>query len=173
MNQQPQENLADVTIHSPQTRMQGAKAANVESRPWIERFPVCQTLKWYDIIHVGIQTAVAPTRIVRTNQTTTYFLACFGGRGRVLIDGHWRVCREGFACLLPAHTLNAPSGSSLGRTESLEAGPVRLSVLPGRICPIVGLSPLSAGGRFVAKMISDRLRCISSMVASGQPASTP
>jgi AraC-like DNA-binding protein len=25
----------------------------------------------------------------------------------VLVDGRWRICREGFACLLPAHTLNA------------------------------------------------------------------
>jgi AraC-like DNA-binding protein len=107
MNQQPQDKLVDVTIHSPYTRMQGVRAANVEARPWLESFPVCQTLKLYEIIHVGIQTAVAPTRIVRTNQTTTYFLACFGGRGRVLIDGRWRICREGFACLLPAHTLNA------------------------------------------------------------------
>ena len=103
----PQENLTDVTIHSPRTQMQGVRAANVESRPWIEDFPVCQPLNLYQIIHVGIQEAVAPTRIVRTNQTTTYFLACFGGRGRVLIDGRWRICREGFACLLPAHTLNA------------------------------------------------------------------
>jgi hypothetical protein len=81
----PQDNLTDVTIHSPRTQMQGVRAANVESRPWIEGFPVCQPLNLYQIIHVGIQEAVAPTRIVRTNQTTTYFLACFGGRGRVLI----------------------------------------------------------------------------------------
>jgi AraC-like DNA-binding protein len=59
------------------------------------------------MIHIGIQEAVPPTRIVRTKQTTTYFLACIGGRGRVLIDGRWRVCSEGYACLLPAHTLNA------------------------------------------------------------------
>lgn len=77
----PQANLVDVTVHSRRTRMQGVRAANVESRPWIESFPVCQALNLYEIIHVGIQTAVAPTRIVRTNQTTTYFLACFGGRG--------------------------------------------------------------------------------------------
>jgi AraC-like DNA-binding protein len=46
-------------------------------------------------------------KIVRTKQTTTYFLACYGGKGQVMIDGRWRVCRAGFACLLPAHTLNA------------------------------------------------------------------
>lgn len=97
----------DVTIHSPRTRMRGVQAANVESRPWIQGFPVCQILNQFQIIHVGIQEAVHLTRIVRTRQTSTYFLACIGGRGRVLIDGRWRICREGYACLLPAHTLNA------------------------------------------------------------------
>ena len=101
------EELTDITIHSTRTRMTGVKAVNVESRPWIANFPTCQTLNQYSMVHVGIQEAVAPTRIVRTKQTSTYFLACFGGRGNVLIDGRWRICREGYACLLPAHTLNA------------------------------------------------------------------
>jgi AraC-like DNA-binding protein len=104
-NSQPE--LTDVTIHSPRTRMRGVKAVNVESRPWIANFPECPALNQYQIIHVGIMEAVAPTRIVRTKQTTTYFLACFGGKGRVLIDGRWRICGAGSACLLPAHTLNA------------------------------------------------------------------
>jgi len=34
-------------------------------------------------------------------------LACIAGKGRVLIDGRWRICREGYACFLPAYTLNA------------------------------------------------------------------
>jgi AraC-like DNA-binding protein len=99
--------LTDITVHGPRTRMRGVRAANVELRPWIANFPVCQALNQYQILHIGIQEAFAPTRIVRTKQTTTYFLACYAGRGRVLIDGRWRTCREGFACLLPAHTLNA------------------------------------------------------------------
>lgn len=99
--------LTDVTIHSPRTRMRGVKAPNVEWRPWIADFPECPALPQYQMIHVGIMDAVAPTRIVRTRQTTTYFLACFAGQGRVLIDGRFRVCRKGYACLLPAHTLNA------------------------------------------------------------------
>lgn len=102
-----QTELVDVTVHSPHTRMRGVQAANIESRPWIEGFPVCQTLNQYRMVHLGIEETHAPTRIIRTKQTTTYFLACIGGKGRVLIDGHWRVCREGYACLLPAHTLNA------------------------------------------------------------------
>jgi len=106
MNESDQE-LADITIHGARTHMRGVQAMNVESRPWIEDFPVCPALNQYQIIHVGIEKTSAPMQIVRTKQTTTYFLACQGGRGRVLIDGRWRVCREGFACLLPAHTLNA------------------------------------------------------------------
>ncbi len=99
--------LTDVTIHAPGTRMRGVKAMNVESRPWIADFPVCPALNQYQIVHVGILQAAAPTRIVRTKQTTTYFLACVGGKGKVLIDGRWRLCGAGFASLLPAHTLNA------------------------------------------------------------------
>ncbi|HEV2438390.1 MAG TPA: AraC family transcriptional regulator [Verrucomicrobiae bacterium] len=104
---QPREELTDVTVHSPRTRMTGVQAKDVEPRPWIESFPVCPILNQYQIVHVGIEETEAPTRIVRTRQTSTYFLACIGGRGKALIDGHWRVCREGYACLLPAHTLNA------------------------------------------------------------------
>jgi AraC-like DNA-binding protein len=99
--------LSDVTTLGPRTRMRGVRAKNVELRPWIENFPVCQALSQYHILHVGIEEAVAPMRVVRAKQTTTYFLACYGGNGRVLIDGRWRICREGLACLLPAHTLNA------------------------------------------------------------------
>ena len=99
--------LTDVTEFSPRTRMRGVRAANIESRSWLEGFPLCQALQQYQIVHIGIEEAYAPMRIVRTKQTTTYFLACLGGQGRVLIDGRWRVCREGHACLLPAHTLNA------------------------------------------------------------------
>lgn len=109
--------LVDVTIHSPRTKMRGVQAANVESRPWIEGFPICQTLNQYQILHIGIQEAWPTTRIVRTKQTTTYFLACIGGRGQVLIDGRWRVCSEGTACLLPAHTLNAFETLSKGKWE--------------------------------------------------------
>jgi AraC-like DNA-binding protein len=99
--------LIDVTIHSARTRMRGVKALNVEWRPWIADFPECPALNQYQIIHVGIMETAAPTRIVRTKQTTTYFLACFEGKGKVLIDGRWRICGTGFSCLLPAHTLNA------------------------------------------------------------------
>ena len=99
--------LKDLTVHARGTRMRGVKALHVESRPWIEEFPACPALNQYQMVHVGIMEAVAPTQIVRRKQTTTYFLACLRGKGRVLIDGRWRVCGAGWASLLPAHTLNA------------------------------------------------------------------
>ena len=99
--------LTDVTVHSPKTEAHGVKALSIEPRPWIANFPECPVLNQYQILHLGIQKTTAPTRIVRTKQTTSYFLACISGKGRVLIDGSWRICREGYACLLPAYTLNA------------------------------------------------------------------
>src|SRR4026209_1724894 len=99
--------IKDVTVHSPRTRILGVKAQWVESRPWIVDFPVCPALNQYQIVHVGMMEAVAPTEIVRTKQTTTYFLACLRGKGKVLIDGRWRLCGAECASLLPAHTLNA------------------------------------------------------------------
>jgi AraC-like DNA-binding protein len=98
--------LNDITIHSPRTRMRGVKAPGAESRPWIATFSTSGLLRQHQIIHVGIMEAVHPTKIVRTHQSTTYFLACFEGAGKVLIDGRWRRCASGHACLLPAHVLN-------------------------------------------------------------------
>jgi hypothetical protein len=57
--------LVDVTVHSPHTRMRGVQATHVDPRPWIEGFPVCQTLNQYQMIHLGIEETQSPTRIVR------------------------------------------------------------------------------------------------------------
>ena len=109
--------MKDETVHSRRTKLCGVKALNIEPRPWIAEFSVCPALNQYHIVHIGIMKAAVPTRIVRTNQTTTYFLATFAGRGQVLIDGEWRVCEPGSACLLPAHTLNAFSALPGARWE--------------------------------------------------------
>ena len=93
------EQLSDFTVHATGSRIRGVKAADVQPRPWIESFPVCPALNQYRLVHVGIMETTAPTRIVRTKQTTTYFLACFGGKGKVLIDGRWRLCGISFASL--------------------------------------------------------------------------
>jgi len=95
---------------SPRMRVRAVKAMNLEWQPWLAGLPVCQTLNQYQILHVGIQETAAPVRIVRAKPAmrpaTKFFLAGTGGCGRVLIDGFRRVLREGFACLVPAHTLN-------------------------------------------------------------------
>src|SRR5262245_41208768 len=80
----------DETVHSPHTRLRGVQALNIESRPWIEGFPVCRILNHYQMVHLGIEETKTPTRIVRTRQTTTYFLACLSGQGRVLVNGSWQ-----------------------------------------------------------------------------------
>jgi hypothetical protein len=49
----------------------------------------------------------APFEIVRTRLGGSYFLACFGGEGRVLVDGRWTRCPAGLAVLLPPGTLHA------------------------------------------------------------------
>jgi AraC-like DNA-binding protein len=105
-SRETEQQQSDVTVHSRGTVTRGAKAPHVAPRPWLDHFAVCPLLTQHQLLHVGIMHTTAPTQIVRTRQTTTYFLACFGGRGKVLIDGRWRVCAEGYASLLPAHTLN-------------------------------------------------------------------
>lgn len=99
--------LQDETVHAPGTRMNGVKALNVESRPWVDGFPISPALNQYHLVHVGIMDAAPVTRVVRTKQSTTYFLATISGSGKVLIDGRWRSCGPNSACLLPADALNA------------------------------------------------------------------
>jgi AraC-like DNA-binding protein len=99
--------LVDLTEHGPETHLRGVKAPQVEYRPWLASFATCPALTEHQIAHVGLMEAAYPYKIVRTRQNSTYFLACDGGRGKVLIDGKWRTCDKGMACLLPAHTLNA------------------------------------------------------------------
>ncbi|MEI9892919.1 MAG: AraC family ligand binding domain-containing protein, partial [Chthoniobacter sp.] len=78
-----------------------------DSRPWLATAALCAELAHHHILHLGISDMAAPYRVVRTQQSGAYFLACFEGEGRILVDGRWRTCRAGTACLLPAHVLNA------------------------------------------------------------------
>lgn len=91
-------------IDSAGSRIRGVQAFHTGCKPWIKGFPICRALSQHHIIHIGIQQAAAPMKVVRPDHTTTYFLACVGGEGRVLINERWRICKSGFACLLPAHT---------------------------------------------------------------------
>ncbi|MEW6301876.1 MAG: AraC family transcriptional regulator [Verrucomicrobiota bacterium] len=78
-----------------------------DPRPWLAKAALCPALGQHQIAHLGICEAMAPYQVVRTRQSGTYFLACYAGEGRILVDGRWQVCRAGTACLLPPHILNA------------------------------------------------------------------
>lgn len=97
----------DVTVHGKGTVFDGVRVGTEDPRPWLKRYAICPGLARFGIVHLGTAEAHAPYQIVRANQTSSYFLACFGGRGQVLVDGRWRTIRPGLACLLPAHVHNA------------------------------------------------------------------
>ena len=99
--------LSETHLLGAQTRQWVVRARTTDARAWLQDAPVCPTLAQHQIAHLGVCHAVAPFRIVRTKQSGTYFLACFAGRGRLLVEGRWQVCCAGTACLLPPHILNA------------------------------------------------------------------
>ncbi len=99
--------LHDITIAGPDFRTRGVVAGTDDPRPWLKGFEVCPSLALHQIIHVGHATAVAPHGVLRTHQTSSFFLACLNGEGRVLVDGKWAACRPGMGMLLPPHTLEA------------------------------------------------------------------
>jgi AraC-like DNA-binding protein len=78
-----------------------------DPRSWLSEAPNCPALGQYQIAHVGVWHTRAPFRVVRTHLSGTYFMACFAGKGKILVDGRWKTCGAGMACLLPPHTLNA------------------------------------------------------------------
>lgn len=67
----------------------------------------CPALALHHIAHVGVATVRTPYRIVRLDLGGTYFLACFSGSGRILLDGRWQICREGSCCIAPPHAVIA------------------------------------------------------------------
>lgn len=101
------DDLSETHILGPRTRQIVVRVDEADSRPWLQDAPACSGLRQHRIAHLGVCEAQAPYRIVRTRQSGTYFMACFGGEGRILVDGRWKVCQAGMACLLPPHTLNA------------------------------------------------------------------
>jgi AraC-like DNA-binding protein len=78
-----------------------------DSRAWLENSPVCPELKQHRIRHLAVAHMPSPFEIVRTKLGGSYFLACFAGEGKVLVDGRWTKCQPGQAILLPPGTLQA------------------------------------------------------------------
>jgi AraC-like DNA-binding protein len=101
------EHFRETHLVGAHTRVWTVRANTSDRRPFLASSPVCAALGRHQIAHVGAVDAAVPFRIVRTKQSGTYFLACFGGEGRVLVDGRWRVCRAGTADLMPSGILNA------------------------------------------------------------------
>lgn len=90
------------------------RADDQDNRDWLAGAPICPALGHHQIRHLGVARMPAPFSIVRTRLGGSYFLACFGGEGRVLVDGRWKKCKPGQAFLLPRGTLqafHAPQGS--------------------------------------------------------------
>ena len=83
------------------------RADESDSRAWLASAPVCPELGRHRIRHLAVAEMPAPFEIVRTRLGGSYFLACFGGEGQVLLDGRWTNCRPGQAVLLPQGTLQA------------------------------------------------------------------
>lgn len=77
------------------------------TRERIVRAKDCPALAAHGIAHVGIADAAPPYTMVRTDLPGAYFLACFAGEGRILLDGRWQRCTAGMACLAPPHVLHA------------------------------------------------------------------
>jgi AraC-like DNA-binding protein len=78
-----------------------------DTRERVLRASECPAFGPYHIAHVGVADAAEPYAMVRTELSGSYFLACFGGEGRILLDGRWQPCRAGQGCLAPAHVRHA------------------------------------------------------------------
>lgn len=83
--------LAETHLVGPATREVKVRATD------------CPPLAGHHIAHVGLADAAVPYEMVRMDLSGTYLLSCFGGRGQILLDGRWQMCREGWACLAPPH----------------------------------------------------------------------
>lgn len=101
------DSLSETHIIGPGTSQRVVRMDTHDLRPWLQDARICQTLGLHQIAHVGIADAATPYRVVRKDQGGTYLLACFGGKGRILVDGRWQACAAGTACLLPPHTFNS------------------------------------------------------------------
>jgi AraC-like DNA-binding protein len=77
------------------------------TRERIVRAADCPSLVSQGLAHVGLADAAVPYSMVRTDLPGAYFLACFAGEGRILLDGRWQRCTAGMACLAPPHVLHA------------------------------------------------------------------
>jgi AraC-like DNA-binding protein len=143
------EDLTETHVLGAKTSQIVVRVDDLDTREWLASSRKCSALAQHRIAHLGVASAVAPYAIVRKKQSGTYFMACFGGEGRILVDGRWMACKAGMACLLPPHMLNA-FHCVPGKTWEFVW--VRYQALP-ELRPIV-----SAGSPVLAKFNAEPLR---------------
>lgn len=103
----PDQQLSETDIRPAGAVVAMIRADADDSRAWLKGAVVCTALAVRQIRHLAVAHMPSPFEIVRTKLGGSYFLACFGGEGRVLVDGRWTKCRPGQAVLLPPGTLHA------------------------------------------------------------------
>lgn len=94
-------------VRNPDAETWIVKADDSDPREWLAGAAECPPMTRLQMRHAGVTRTPAPFEIVRTHLGGSYFLACFGGEGRVLVDGRWVRCRPGHAFLLPPGTTHA------------------------------------------------------------------
>lgn len=99
--------LSETDIRPPGRVETVVRADTQDTRSWLIDAPVCPALAHRQMRHLGVARMPSPFAIVRTRLGGSYFLSCFGGEGRVLVDGRWKTCVPGQAFLLPRGTLQA------------------------------------------------------------------
>ena len=100
------QHLSETDIRSPKSRTWSVRVDSRIRRPWLAGEPSCAYLRNHRILHLGIGHMPSPFEIVRTKLAGSYFLACFEGEGRVIVDGRPKRCGPGQAFLLPPGTLH-------------------------------------------------------------------
>jgi AraC-like DNA-binding protein len=103
----PEGPLTERDVRNPTAETRVVKADAADPRPWLAAAPVCPPMARLRMRHAGVTRTPAPYEIVRTHLGGSFLLACFGGEGRVLVDGRWVTCRPGHAFLLPPGTTHA------------------------------------------------------------------
>lgn len=97
----------DVHSLGPETTYQVVQGDHNDTRDWLAGHPHCPLFEAHHIAHAGIMRVVHPFEITRHDQSGTFMLSCFGGTGRILVDGSWLQVNPGDACLLPPFVKNS------------------------------------------------------------------
>ncbi len=95
----------DITIIGERTSHRAVRRPDTPAQVWLADTPVCPTLARHHMLHLGVVEAAEPYRFMRRSTRALELLACFGGEGRILVDGAWRSFGPGRAALLPQNAV--------------------------------------------------------------------